>query len=68
MLLETFYKDGTKSVCTLAHKRILIHYGLRTEFFLSEFLYDCGKYNEIHTNVCHGQKHVNYRIWNELQS
>ena len=28
MLLETFYKDRTKTLCTGEHKRILIHEGL----------------------------------------
>ena len=37
MLLETFYKDRTKTLCTGAHKRILIHYGLWTVFRVSEF-------------------------------
>ena len=29
---------------------------------------DCTKYNEIYIYFCHGQKHVNYRIWNELHA
>ena len=33
------------------------------------FLYlECGKHKEIHIYVCHGRKHVNYRIWNELHA
>ena len=32
MLVESFYKDRTKTLCTGAHKRIRIHYGLWTEF------------------------------------
>ena len=39
MLLETFYKDQSKTLCTGGHKRILIHYGLLTEFRVSEFSY-----------------------------
>ena len=39
MLLETFHKDRTKTLCTGAHKRILIHYGLWTKFRVSEFSY-----------------------------
>ena len=71
MLLKTFYKDRTKTLCTGAHKRILICYSLCTEFRAREFSYnlDCGKYNESHIYVCHGQKHhVNCRIWNELHA
>ena len=34
-----FYKDQTKTVCTGTHKRILIHYGLWTEFLINEFQY-----------------------------
>ena len=37
MLLETFYKDMSKTLCTEAHKRILIHCGLWTEFRVSVF-------------------------------
>ena len=39
MKLETFYKDLTKTLCTDAQRRILIHYGLREEFLVSEFQY-----------------------------
>ena len=39
MLLETFYKDRTKTLCTGAHKRILMHKGLWTKFLISEFSY-----------------------------
>ena len=39
MLLETLYKDRTKPLCTGEHKRILMHYGLWTEFIVSEFTY-----------------------------
>ena len=39
MLLETFHKDRAKTQCTVAHKRILIHYGLWTKFRVSEFSY-----------------------------
>ena len=39
MLLETIYKDRTKTLWTGAHKRILIHYGLWTVFHVSEFSY-----------------------------
>ena len=70
MLLETFYKDRTKILCTGAHKRILIHYGLWTEFLVFWiFVYlDWGKHNEIHMCVSHRQEHVNYRICNELHA
>ena len=37
MLLETFYDDGTKTLYTGAHKGILIHYGLCTEFLVLVF-------------------------------
>ena len=36
--LKLFYEDRTKSLCTGAHKRILMHYGLWTEFLVIEFL------------------------------
>ena len=39
MLLETFYKDRTKTLCTGAHKRILIYFGLWREFLSNEFSY-----------------------------
>ena len=38
-LLETVYEDRAKILCTGAHKRILIYYGLWTKFILSEFSY-----------------------------
>ena len=39
MLLKTFYEDQTTNLCTGAHKSILIHYGLWTEFLV------CALYN-----------------------
>ena len=38
MLLETFYEDLIKTLCTGTHKRIQIHYGLWTEFLVIEYL------------------------------
>ena len=38
ILLETFYKDQPKILYTGAHKKILIHWGLWSEFLVSEFL------------------------------
>ena len=44
MLLETFYEDWAKTLCTGAYKRILIHYGIKlwtelwTEFLVIELL------------------------------
>ena len=65
MLLETFYKYWTKTLCTGAHKRILIHYGLWTEFLVCEFQYIYTALNIIKLPYfCHGQKHVNYSMWN----
>ena len=39
MLIETFYKDRKKILCTGAHKRILIQCGLQTEFLVSKLLH-----------------------------
>ena len=39
MLRKTFYKDRSKTLFTDMHKRILKHYGLWTEFRVSEFSY-----------------------------
>ena len=30
--------------------------------------FDCAECNKIHIDFCHRQKHVNYRIWNELHA
>ena len=35
--LKFFYKDRIKALCTGAHKKILIHYGLWIDFLVSEF-------------------------------
>ena len=37
MLLETFHEDCINTLCTGAHKRILIHCVFRREFFVSLF-------------------------------
>ena len=39
MLLETFYKHQTKTLCIGTLKRILIHYGLWSQFLVCEFSY-----------------------------
>ena len=39
MLSENFHKDRTKTLCTGAHKRILMHKGLWTKFRVSDFSY-----------------------------
>ena len=39
ILLESLYKDWRKTLCTGEHKRFLIHYGLRKEFLVIEFLH-----------------------------
>ena len=48
MLLETFYKDCIKTLCTGAHKRTQIHCSLWTKFLVNEIWYICTKHNEIH--------------------
>ena len=60
MLLETFHKVQTKILCTEAHKRILIHYGLCTNYLLAYF--DCVKYNDIDIKFCHAQKYVTNKM------
>ena len=47
MLLETFYKDCIKTLCTGAHKRTQIHCSLWTKFLVNETWYICTKHNEI---------------------
>ena len=61
MLLETFYKVQIKTLCTGAHKRILMHEGLRREFFVIDFLayLDCTKHNEIKIIFFPCQKNMN---------
>ena len=58
MLLETFYQVLIKTLCTGAHKRILIHEGLWREFLVIEFLayLDCTKHNEIKIFFFQAQK------------
>ena len=69
MLLETFYKDRIKTLCTGVHKIILIHYALWSELRVSEFscIYIAQNIMKF-TYFFHGQKHVNCRIWNELHA
>ena len=53
------------------HKRILIHYGLWTDFLFSEFSYSfltALNIIKFHIYFYHGQKHVNYTIWDELRA
>ena len=53
------YRDSQKNFNTLRNIEGVSCQG--TSVYLN-----CGKYNEIHIYDCHGRKHVNYRIWNEL--
>ena len=62
MLLETFYKDRTKTLCTGPRKRILIHNGPMDRISYKGILVYlvCSEYNEINIYFWHGKNLVNY--------
>ena len=62
--LKLFIKIGQK-LYVQGHPKILIHYGLWTEFLVSKYQYIQTALN---LYFCHGEKHVICRIQNEQRS